>query len=56
MLLGILRTKKETPGSLLFHCLLLPFGLVRFRAGCAFSLGGVFGSGEPRGARVEPTE
>lgn len=54
MLLGILRTEGRP---------LAPFSSTvfpslsewrRFRAGCAFCLGGVLGSGEPRGARVEP--
>lgn len=33
---GDIQDRKETLGSFLFHCFLLPFGMVRFGAGCAF--------------------
>ena len=53
---GDIWDRKETFGSFLFHCFLLPFGIAGFGAGCVFCWGGVFGSGEPRGARVGPRE
>lgn len=53
---GDIQDRKGTLPSLLFHRFLLPFGMAGFGAGCVFCLGGVFGSEEPRGARVGPRE
>lgn len=55
-MLGIFRTDRR-PLGLLFHCFVLLFGWLDLGLGVPFALGGgVFGSGERRGARVGPRE
>lgn len=51
-----IQDRKEILGSLLFHCFLLPFVRLDLGLGVPSALGGIFGSGERRGARVGPRE
>lgn len=54
--MGDIHDRRDTLGSLPFHCFLLPFVWLELGLGVPSALGGLFGSGKGRGARVGPRE
>lgn len=54
--MGDIEDRKDTFGSLSFHCFLLPFVWLELGLGVPSALRGLFGSGKGRGARVGPSK